>query len=90
MNGNFYNYNGDFTLGRGTNGSMTNRMTFYTWGTYVNQHFTIEDVFAMVNVQASQPNQPASGCKIYVWASGSVTYLQARFANGTISNICNS
>jgi len=90
VNGNFYNYNGDFTLGRGTNGSMTNRMTFYTWGTYVNQHFTIEDVFAMVNVQANQPNQPASGCKIYVWATGGVTYLQARFANGTIRNICNS
>jgi hypothetical protein len=82
INGNLYSYNSDFTLGRGTNGAISNRITFYTWGTYVHAHLTMEDVFAIVSVQGVVPNTPASGVKVFLYTVGSVTYLQAKFANG--------
>ena len=78
INGSIGSYNQDFTLSR--NG--TSRITFYSWGTYVYQHLTIEDVFALSNYQASQPNTPASGIKVYVYNNGGNLQLRVRFSNG--------
>ena len=82
VNGYLWSYNGDFTLGRGASGSMSSKITFYTWGTYVYAHLTIEDVFALTNFQAAQPNTPASGVKVYAYNNAGNLQLRVRFSNG--------
>lgn len=86
IQGNLGSYNADMYISR----AGTNRIALFSWGTYVYNHLTMEDVFAILNTQGSAPNNPASGVKVFLTVIGGVTYLQARFANGTTRNICNS
>ena len=61
---------------------MSSKITFYTWGTDVYAHLTIEDVFALTNFQAAQPNTPASGVKVYAYNNAGNLQLRVRFSNG--------
>ena len=71
-------YDGDMYIAR----AGTNRIQLATWGTYVFNHLTIEDVFAFVNLQPSIPNTPVSGAKLYVYNNGGTVQLRIKFANG--------
>ena len=81
IDGTVSTYNQDLELRR--NG--TNRLIGYSWGTYVTAHLTMEDVFAIVNVQASKPAAPASGVKIYLrdQGGGDGVQLYMQRTNGT-------
>ena len=83
VDGSISTYNQDLELRR--NGA--NRLIGYSWGTYVTAHLTLEDVLGIVNVQASKPATPASGCKIYLrdqgGGDGVQLYMQRTNGNET-------
>ena len=87
VNGDLWSYNGDLYIGRGSNGVKTNRIALYTWGTYVYNHLTMEDVFALVNVQGSEPAAPTTGVKIYLQNVSGVIRLRAKFASTRVKDL---
>ncbi|MFN8466259.1 MAG: hypothetical protein U0X20_11950 [Caldilineaceae bacterium] len=78
VNGNIGSYAADMYISR----AGANRLALFSWGTYCYGHFTMEDVFALVNFQGSQPLTPATGVKIYAYNSGGNLQLRVRFSNG--------
>ena len=81
MYGYLSSYQTDLVLQR----DGTTRIQGYTWGTYVTAHLTLEDVLGIVNVQASKPAAPVSGCKIYLrdQGGGDGVQLYMQRTNGT-------